>query len=577
MTSGHTRVLSEAASLNPSALVELFILDASAIGGGILRFHSGTDRHSRPVAFRGESYTPLPVKSEGFSMASAGELPRPSITFANLLGSFTGLSRAYGDLVNARVIRRQVFARNLDGEPEADSREMFQEDIYFIDRKLNENRAEVSYELVPATDIDGAKVPRRQVLSAACVWRYRSPVGCAYNSTVALADRDNNFLPGNQIYRGEWNETTQYYPRDTVFLWQDFERTIKSFYTLSEDSALGENQGPRLNSLWLMDQCSHRLSGCKLRFDPDAVTSSTVKPTAISAGGNFSVALRSDGKLRMWGSNASGQTTQPSGLSSITAVSAGESHCLVLKSNGSVLSWGSNSYGQSTLPTLLPVSAIGAGYNHNLVVQTNGTVVAWGRNDHSQCDVPGGLTGVVAVAGGYLHSLALKSDGTVVAWGHNAFGQSTVPGGLTGVVAISAGDYHCLALKSDGTVVSWGYNSNGQTDVPVGLTEVLAIAAGYRNSLVLKTDGSLVFWGLNDQGQGTLPPSATGSTAIALARGDGSGHALALKASSGVVTSWGRNVEGQTTLPANLVETISVTSATPLPFGGFPGSSRIPR
>lgn len=596
MSQGHAKILAEAASLNPSALLELLILDASAIGGGILRFHDGTDTQSRPVVFRGESYTPLPVKTEGFTMSGSGELPRPTVTFSNLMGVFTGLSRAYGDLVSSRVIRRLVFARNLDGMPEADSREMFQEDIYFVERKLRENRMEVTYELVPATDIDGAKIPRRQVIAAACVWRYRSPIGCAFASNVAIGDKDNEPHPTSQTYRGEWNASEQYYTRDVVFIWQDFEKTTKSLYILLGDSATGEAQGPLLNSEWKLDQCSHRLSGCKLRFDQDSVNTQVVKPILIASGqrARHSLAVRSSHLLKVWGGNTYGQTTLPSGIAEVSQIACGDYHSVALKvgypyngrgwdftnsvfktpTSGVVAAWGYNGYGQTTVPANLIAKAIATGAGHVLAVKEDGTVVAWGWDYAGQVSaIPSGLTGVVDVAAGYLHSYALKSDKTLVGWGQNAYLQLTPPSGLSGVIAIACGEYHNLALKDDGTVVAWGVRDfPSAIVVPSGLANVRAIACGLSHSLAVQADGTVVAWGDNTEGQCTVPPSASPAIAVA----GGLAHSMALK-EDGTIVCWGRNVEGQSTLPANMVETTSITSTATLPFGGFPGSSRIPR
>jgi pimeloyl-ACP methyl ester carboxylesterase len=129
------------------------------------------------------------------------------------------------------------------------------------------------------------------------------------------------------------------------------------------------------------------------------------------------------------------------------AVAAGGDHSLALKSDGTVVSWGDNEYGQSTVPTgLSGVVAVAAGGDHSLALKSDGTVVSWGDNEYGQSTVPTGLSGVVAVAAGGDHSLALKSDGTVAAWGSNGLGESTVPAGLSGVVAVAAGEDHDLAI-----------------------------------------------------------------------------------------------------------------------------------
>jgi hypothetical protein len=238
---------------------------------------------------------------------------------------------------------------------------------------------------------------------------------------------------------------------------------------------------------------------------------------AVSARGDHTLALKSDGSVVAWGASWSGQTNVPAGLTDVVAVSAGQSHSLALKRDGTVVAWGNNESGQASVPPgLTNVVAISAGWDFSLALKSDGSVVAWGY--WSAIDVPAGLTDVVAIAAGTGHSLALKSNGTVVAWGNNASGQTDIPAGLTGVVAISAGG-HSLALKSDGTVVGWGYNSSGQATPPDGLTDVTAIAAGLYHSLALKSDGSIVTWGENSYGEGTPPPGIYGVTAIAGAAG----------------------------------------------------------
>ena len=204
------------------------------------------------------------------------------------------------------------------------------------------------------------------------------------------------------------------------------------------------------------------------------------------------------GLVAGWGRTDGGQTTPPAGLSGVTAIAAGGDHSLALKSNGTVVAWGSNDVGQTDVPAgLSGVTAISAGFSHSLALKSNGTVVAWGSNYYGQTNVPAGLSGVIAIAAGYYHSLALKSDGTVVAWGATGvvdYGQADVPAGLSGVTAIAAGGSHSLALNSDGTVVAWGAASSGslgdmddgQADVPAGLSGVTAVSAGMEFSLALE-------------------------------------------------------------------------------------------
>ena len=255
-----------------------------------------------------------------------------------------------------------------------------------------------------------------------------------------------------------------------------------------------------------------------------------------------------------WGSSPFGQTTIPTGLSSVVAIAAGTQHCLALSSGGTVAGWGDTSYGATTPPVgLSGVTAIAAGSGLSLALKSDGTVVAWGYNGDGQTTIPPGLSGVTAIAAGggpggsqRAFSLALKSDGTVVGWGYNGEGATTIPAGLSGVTAIAAGSAHGLALKSDGTVVGWGANSIGQTTIPAGLSGVIAIAAAHSHSLALKSNGAVVAWGWS--AQTAIPAGLSGVTAIAA----GFDHSLALK-SDGTVVVWGSAISlPGMTVPAGL-------------------------
>ena len=91
---------------------------------------------------------------------------------------------------------------------------------------------------------------------------------------------------------------------------------------------------------------------------------------AIAAGSNHTVALLGDGTVRAWGSNSSGQTTIPNGLTGVVAIAAGSNHTVALLGDGTVRAWGSNSSGQTTIPNgLTGVVAIAAGFNQSFALK----------------------------------------------------------------------------------------------------------------------------------------------------------------------------------------------------------------
>jgi alpha-tubulin suppressor-like RCC1 family protein len=52
--------------------------------------------------------------------------------------------------------------------------------------------------------------------------------------------------------------------------------------------------------------------------------------TAVAAGGNFSLALKSDGTVAAWGGTDAGETPPPANLTNVIAIDAGGNHGLAV-------------------------------------------------------------------------------------------------------------------------------------------------------------------------------------------------------------------------------------------------------
>ncbi len=107
-------ITSEIQKLEPSAIIELFELDATAFGGDLLRFHAGTNGLRQNLVWQGNTYTAFPVQASGFDLSGNGQLPRPKLQVANITGAITLLVLTYDDLLGAKVTRKRTLAKYLD-------------------------------------------------------------------------------------------------------------------------------------------------------------------------------------------------------------------------------------------------------------------------------------------------------------------------------------------------------------------------------------------------------------------------------------------------------------------------------
>jgi alpha-tubulin suppressor-like RCC1 family protein len=108
------------------------------------------------------------------------------------------------------------------------------------------------------------------------------------------------------------------------------------------------------------------------------------------------MALHSTGTSTLWG-NINGQLNAPAGLSGVTAIAAGAAHSMALLSDGTVRVWGQNQYQQSVASGgLANVEAISGGEKQSMALLSDGTVVQWGFS----VPPPADMAGVTQIAAG---------------------------------------------------------------------------------------------------------------------------------------------------------------------------------
>ena len=87
-------IITDLQKVNPSAIIELFTLQTvTAIHGSsqTYRFHNGSNlNNSGDIIWAGNQYLKMPIQAEGFAFQK-GQLPRPTLTISNALGTITAI------------------------------------------------------------------------------------------------------------------------------------------------------------------------------------------------------------------------------------------------------------------------------------------------------------------------------------------------------------------------------------------------------------------------------------------------------------------------------------------------------
>jgi lambda family phage minor tail protein L len=124
-----------------------------------------------PVSFGGVEYSPFPVEVEGFEITGDGKMPRPILRLSNITHAFVALVATYNGLVGSKLTRRRTFEKYLDGQPEADSDAQYPIDVYYISRRVIQNKYLIEWELISTLDAENLFIPKRQCLSY-CRYKY---------------------------------------------------------------------------------------------------------------------------------------------------------------------------------------------------------------------------------------------------------------------------------------------------------------------------------------------------------------------------------------------------------------------
>jgi lambda family phage minor tail protein L len=173
------KITAEVQKLEQDALVELFVLDLTRQGGGVQGFHNQRANGAGVLTFGTQTFEPVPLEASGFALNGAEQPATPTLKVANIGSLVTALAAQYNGLINARVTRLRTFRRHLADGEDPDPTARFAEDVYFINRKVDENRLSFEVELGSSLDVDGVQLPFRKMLPR-CQAVFKDGVNCPY-------------------------------------------------------------------------------------------------------------------------------------------------------------------------------------------------------------------------------------------------------------------------------------------------------------------------------------------------------------------------------------------------------------
>lgn len=208
-------------------VMSIYDIDLSILGGPVLHFCSLADFTSM-FSRGGVEYTPIPMEATGFEWKSNGPMPQPTIIVSNAYGGMNILFNEYGELLGVPVTRIRTLWKWMDQGSNPDPNAEIGRDIFVIAQKTSHTPVAVAFKLAWKVDQEGTVLPRRQALRDVCTHIYRRWTGAGFDYSIATCP-----------YAGG------------------------AMFTLGDQPTSNGSE----------DQCSRRLSGCRIRFPNQALPS----------------------------------------------------------------------------------------------------------------------------------------------------------------------------------------------------------------------------------------------------------------------------------------------------------------
>lgn len=157
-------IQSEIKKSNLDAIIELFEIDATNLGGQVFRFSPNLTERYTNVTFNNQIWQAVPIVCEGFGYSTSEAPAKPSILVSNVSKDLLAAVIGLGDIVGAKVIRYRTLRRFLGDGDEPNGQAYLPPDIFYVERKISHNKLSIKWQLTSELDKLQVKLPKRLFL-----------------------------------------------------------------------------------------------------------------------------------------------------------------------------------------------------------------------------------------------------------------------------------------------------------------------------------------------------------------------------------------------------------------------------
>jgi len=242
-------------------------------------------------------YFAFPIEMTDVDITSDGPAARPTLVVANVISAakvLAGNAETVGvdektlenifadlgitsneDLLGAKVIRRRTLEEHLLTSSSTPTIPVeFPSYVYYVDRLAAESKISVTFELSSPFDLEGVKIPHREIIGRYCSWKYQgmeesSEGGCSWplNSN-------------NRFYRTDDIQITSFttYSSGSTYATNAIVKSGNYIYQAIQSVPI--NKPPATSTAYWtrIDLCGKTINSCKVRFQNGGVDGSVALP-----------------------------------------------------------------------------------------------------------------------------------------------------------------------------------------------------------------------------------------------------------------------------------------------------------